>query len=112
MDTVDENQAFRSYLSTAVQKLRAQSDDKWKHKPVLAKTLERMRDYLEVLLSSPNNLMAENKRDARRILLDSLDCPDALYLDGTISSLLEAEEEAQPQLTPYVGIWAATRRPK
>ena len=75
MDTVDE-------IFTAVQKLRVQSADEWKHKPVLAKTLERMRDYLEVLLSSSNDLMAENKRDARRILLDSLRKLDDLEIEA------------------------------
>ena len=72
MDTVDENQTFRDGLLTAVRKLRVQSADEWKHKPVLAKTLERMRDYLEVLLSSSKELTTENERAARAIWLDSL----------------------------------------
>lgn len=82
MSTVDESQTFRSCLSTAVQKLRVQSADEWAHDPVLAKTLERMRDYLEVLLSSPQELMTEDKRAAREILRDSLQKLDDLEIEA------------------------------
>jgi hypothetical protein len=82
MDTVDENQKFRSCLFNAVQKLRVQSADEWAHEPVLAKTLERMRDYLEVLLSSSQELMTEDKRAAREILLDSLQKLDHLEIEA------------------------------
>jgi uncharacterized protein YigE (DUF2233 family) len=41
---------------------------------------------------------------------DSLKCPDALYLDGTISALLVGEEDALEQQAPFVGIWAAWER--
>jgi uncharacterized protein YigE (DUF2233 family) len=39
---------------------------------------------------------------------DTLHCPNALYLDGTISVLTVGNEDSS-QLEPFVGIWAATR---
>jgi uncharacterized protein YigE (DUF2233 family) len=41
---------------------------------------------------------------------DTLRCQNALYLDGTISTLLVADRAAPTQLVPYTGLWAATRR--
>ena len=39
---------------------------------------------------------------------DTLHCPDALYLDGTISALL-TPTHSDGQVVPFVGIWAATK---
>jgi uncharacterized protein YigE (DUF2233 family) len=39
---------------------------------------------------------------------DTLHCADALYLDGTISTLLVADRAVPTQLVAYTGIWAAT----
>jgi len=39
---------------------------------------------------------------------DTLHCPDALYLDGTISALL-TPAHSDGQVIPFVGIWAATK---
>jgi uncharacterized protein YigE (DUF2233 family) len=41
---------------------------------------------------------------------DTLHCQDALYLDGTISTLLMADHAVPTQLVAYTGIWAATLR--
>jgi uncharacterized protein YigE (DUF2233 family) len=41
---------------------------------------------------------------------ETLHCQDALYLDGTISTLLESDRSAPTQLVPYTGIWAATAK--
>jgi uncharacterized protein YigE (DUF2233 family) len=39
---------------------------------------------------------------------DEMKCPDALYLDGTISTLL-TPTSTEVQLVPFVGIWAASK---
>ena len=41
---------------------------------------------------------------------ESLGCPNALYLDGTISEMIDAKTSASEQLAPFVGIWAAFPR--
>ena len=98
MDTVEENQTFRDGLLTAVKKLRVQSADEWKHKPVLAKTLERIGDYLEVLLSSSQELMTENKHAARGILLDSLQKLDDLKIEEAAFDIEAALRASLPEL--------------
>jgi uncharacterized protein YigE (DUF2233 family) len=40
-----------------------------------------------------------------------LDCPNALYLDGTISQILMNSEEASDSPVSFVGIWAVTADP-
>jgi uncharacterized protein YigE (DUF2233 family) len=42
---------------------------------------------------------------------DQLLCPDALYLDGTISTFLDADGFDPIQLVWFAGIWAASARP-
>jgi uncharacterized protein YigE (DUF2233 family) len=42
---------------------------------------------------------------------DQLHCPDALYLDGTISAFLDADGFDPIQLVGFAGIWAASARP-
>ncbi len=42
-----------------------------------------------------------------RFFRDGLGCPDALYLDGSISTLY-TPERGDRQLVPYAGIWAVT----
>jgi uncharacterized protein YigE (DUF2233 family) len=42
---------------------------------------------------------------------DQLHCPDALYLDGTISAFLDADEFDPIQLVGFAGIWAVSARP-
>jgi uncharacterized protein YigE (DUF2233 family) len=42
---------------------------------------------------------------------DQLHCPDALYLDGTISTFLDADGSGPIQLVGFAGIWAASARP-
>jgi uncharacterized protein YigE (DUF2233 family) len=41
---------------------------------------------------------------------DQLHCPDALYLDGTISAFLDADGFDPIQLVGFAGIWAASAR--
>lgn len=41
---------------------------------------------------------------------DKMNCTDALYLDGTISTLWTEEDSSDAQITGFVGIWAATKR--
>ena len=41
---------------------------------------------------------------------DRLNCPDALYLDGTISSFLDGDNDPGSQFAPYVGILAASKK--
>lgn len=40
---------------------------------------------------------------------DTLHCQNALYLDGTISTLMTSVKNLDMQLVPFVGIWAASR---
>jgi uncharacterized protein YigE (DUF2233 family) len=42
---------------------------------------------------------------------DQLHCPDALYLDGTISTFLDADGFDPIQLVGFAGIWAANAKP-
>jgi uncharacterized protein YigE (DUF2233 family) len=42
---------------------------------------------------------------------DQLHCPDALYLDGTISTFLDADGFDPIQLVGFAGMWAASARP-
>jgi uncharacterized protein YigE (DUF2233 family) len=42
---------------------------------------------------------------------DHLHCPDALYLDGTISTFLDADGFDSIQLAVFAGIWAASAKP-
>src|SRR5262245_50294587 len=81
MDNADDNQAFRCRLLAAVQRLREQSVREWKCDPVLAKTLEHIRDYLAVLLSSSKELTAESESAARAVWLDSLLKPGSPRLE-------------------------------
>jgi uncharacterized protein YigE (DUF2233 family) len=41
-----------------------------------------------------------------------LDCPNALYLDGTISQILMNSDEASDSPVSFVGMWAVTADPK
>src|SRR6266516_5062946 len=51
------------------------------HEPLLAKTLERMRDHLEVLLSSSKELMTETNAPCVQSLLDLLQKLDHLGIE-------------------------------
>lgn len=46
-------------------------------------------------------------REFATLFLQELGCPDALYLDGTISELLY-KDGTSLQLAPYVGIWVGS----
>ena len=40
-----------------------------------------------------------------------LDCPNALYLDGTISQILMNSDDAADSPVSFVGMWAVTADP-
>ena len=95
MDIAPEQRSFHDELLAAVRKLRSKAAREWKHDPLLAKTLEHIRDYLEVLLSA--NITAETQPDARAIWLDSLRNLDDLKLEEAFD--IEADLRARlPQL--------------
>lgn len=48
--------------------------------------------------------------DFALLFKEKLACMDALYLDGTISTMLESDAQPDVQIAPYVGIWAASLR--
>ncbi len=52
---------------------------------------------------------AVNFYDFARFFRDALGCPDALYLDGSISTLY-TPDRGDRQLIEYAGIWAVTDR--
>jgi uncharacterized protein YigE (DUF2233 family) len=45
-----------------------------------------------------------------QLFRDALKCTNALYLDGTISSVLLRDAPPDLQVKPFVGIWAATEK--
>jgi hypothetical protein len=95
MDTVPEQRTFHDELLVAIRKLRIKAAREWKHDPLLAKTVERIRDYLEVLLSA--KFTAESQPDARAIWLDSLQNLDRLKLEEAFD--IEADLRARlPEL--------------
>ena len=49
-------------------------------------------------------------RDFALLFKEKLNCSDALYLDGTISTFLTAENPSEVQIAPFVGIWAASTK--
>jgi uncharacterized protein YigE (DUF2233 family) len=51
-----------------------------------------------------------NFYDFATLYMNELDCADALYLDGTISTVLIDDAEADEQVAPFVGIWAAMEK--
>lgn len=46
--------------------------------------------------------------DFAMLFREKLNCTDALYLDGTISTLLVGDSAPDVQIAPYVGIWGAS----
>lgn len=95
VDTAHEGQDFRGELLAAVRQLREQAAREWKHAPVLAKTLEHIRDYLEVLLSA--EFTAEGQSVARAVWLDALQKPHGLTLEEAFD--IEADLRARlPEL--------------
>jgi len=105
MGTADQSEAFRTCLSTTAKTLRALSAHAWKCQPVLAKTLAHMRDHLEVLLSSPpQELMTEDKRGAREILVDWLQKLDELKADDpNIQAAFDIEAALRASLPELAG---------
>ena len=79
MDTAHEKHAIHGELLASIKRLRDQSAREWKRDPLLAKTLEHIRDYLEMLLSAKFN--TESESVARAIWLDSLQNLDCLKLE-------------------------------
>jgi hypothetical protein len=79
MDTAHEDESFHDELLAVVRKLRDQSAREWESKPLLAKTLEHIRDYLERLLSA--KFTAERVAVARAVWFDSLRNLDSLTLE-------------------------------
>ena len=79
MDTLHQHQTFNGELLATVRKLRDRSAREWGRNPLLAKTLEHIRDYVEVLVST--KFTPDGEAVARATWLDSLQNLDCLELE-------------------------------